>query len=105
MKKVFIFALLVIIFFAGCESSILDDPSTIIDFRIPQKSHVKMTIENSYNTVIVTLVDGEVEAGQLNVSFNMNSLSEGIYFYTVEIRGIETDYYSKTTKPLILLKP
>jgi len=105
LKRAFIFALLAIIFFTGCESSILEDPSTIIDFRIPQKSYVKMTIENSYNTVIATLVDGEVNAGQLNVSFNMNSLPEGIYFYTVEIRGIETDYYSKTTKPLLLLKP
>jgi hypothetical protein len=104
-KIMLTFILFVSQFFTGCESSILEDPSTIIDYKIPQKSYVKMTIENSYNTVIATLVDGEVEAGQLNVSFNMNNLPEGIYFYTIEIRGIATDYYSKTTKPVLLIKP
>ncbi|MDR3610860.1 MAG: hypothetical protein P4L27_09880 [Ignavibacteriaceae bacterium] len=41
----------------GCRSSILDDPSTMIDYQVPEDSHVKLTIENNYNTIIATLVN------------------------------------------------
>ncbi|MBI2419278.1 MAG: hypothetical protein HYV28_15530 [Ignavibacteriales bacterium] len=88
----------------GCRSSILDAPSTQIQYQLPQKAHVKITIENSYNTVIATLLDSPKEAGYLQVTYNPPGLLEGVYYYTVEAKGIDNSYYYKETKAMLLVK-
>ena len=88
----------------GCESSILDDPSTIISYSIPEPSHVKLTVENSYNTTIATLFDQDREAGAYQISYSTSNLLEGIYFYTLEVKGLNGSHYSKETKFMILVK-
>ena len=56
--KIFSFAILLFaLIYFGCNSSILDDPSIRIKYSVPEKSMVKLTIENSYNTTILTPVD------------------------------------------------
>jgi hypothetical protein len=104
MKIFYLTALLFIALFYGCESSILDDPATVIKYTVSERSSVKLTIENSYNTLIATLVDQEQFAGVYEVEFDVSNLAEGIYFYTLELKGIESDFYSKVTKPIILVK-
>lgn len=88
----------------GCHSSILDDPSTVIAYQIPEKSHVTLTIENNYNTVIATPVDKDMSAGNYSVSFNASNLLTGVYFYTIESKGINSNYYYKSTKKMLLIK-
>jgi hypothetical protein len=103
--RIFYLALLLLLFlFYGCESSIVDDPSTTIRFSVSERSHVKLTIENSYNTLIATLVDEELFAGNYEVVFDANNLAEGVYFYTLELNGIDGDFYSKVTKAMVLVK-
>jgi hypothetical protein len=63
-----------------------------------------MTVENSYNTIIAVLIDGENNAGTFDVNFNSSNLAEGIYFYTLEVKGLETGSYSKTTHYMMLIK-
>ena len=41
--------------------------------------------------------------GVYSVSFDASDLAEGIYFYTLELRG-ESSSYSKTTKHMLLIK-
>ncbi len=50
MKLLSLTTLVLVIILFGCKSSILDDPSTIIRYSVPEISMVKLTIENSYNT-------------------------------------------------------
>jgi hypothetical protein len=88
----------------GCRSSILDDPSTTIDYQIPEDSHVKMTIENNYNTVVAIPVDQDQSAGYYSVNFNASNLLEGVYYYTLEAKGINNNYYYKSTKHMLLIK-
>ncbi len=103
--RIFYLALLLLLFlFYGCESSIVDDPSTVINYSVSERSHVKLTIENSYNTLIATLVDEEQFAGTYQASFEADNLAEGIYFYTLELNGIDGDFYSKVTKAMVLVK-
>lgn len=104
MKIACLVILISFTFFIGCESSILDDPSTVIEFSIPERSNTKLTIENSYNTLMATLVDDELQAGRYSYNFDSSNLAEGIYFYTLEVKGLETGSYSKTTKPMMLIK-
>ena len=100
IKLLFIFYLFVLF---GCNSSIVDDPAIRINFRVPESGHVKLTVENSYDTLILTLVDTEMQEGVYSVSFDASDLAEGIYFYTLEIRG-ESGSYSKLTKHMLLIK-
>ena len=102
MKKYF--ALFLLIFIAGCESSNLVDPSCEISYGIVKDSHVKLTIVNSYNTLIKVLVDEDQNAGMYSVQFDGSRLAEGVYFYTVEAKGINSDYYLNETKYLLLVK-
>jgi len=104
MKKLSLLLSFLIILSFGCNSSILDDPATTIKYYVPENSHVKLTVENSYKTLIVTLVETEQNAGNYEVSFGINDLAEGIYFYTIEMRGTESNFYYKYTKNLMLLK-
>jgi len=97
----------VVIFFlcvAGCRSSILEDPTTLIPFSVAQASHVTLTVANSYNTVIATLVDADLQRGQYRASFDASAVQEGVYFYTVECRGLQSDYYLKATQKILVLK-
>jgi len=104
MKIFYSAPLLFLILFYGCESSILDDPSTVIKYSVPERSSVKLTVENSYNTLIATLVDEEQFAGYYELNFEMTNLAEGIYFYTIELNGTDSDFYSKVTKAMVLVK-
>lgn len=103
MNKIKIFLIFNLIILFGCNSSILDDPSTIIKYKVEETSHVKIVVLNSYDTEIATLVDATQPAGNHQVSFDINNLAEGIYFYTLELRG-ESGSYSKSTKHLLLIK-
>lgn len=95
---------MLVLLITGCRSSILDDPSTIIGFQVPEDSHVTLTIENNYNTVIATPVDKDMTAGNYEVNFNASNLLSGVYFYTIECKGINNNYYYKSTKKMLLVK-
>jgi hypothetical protein len=103
MNKIKILFMFSLINFVGCNSSILDDPSTTIKFSIPESGHVSLTVENSYDTQIATLVDEEKQAGFYEVTFDASNLAEGIYFYTLELKGVSGSYY-KSTKNMLLIK-
>ena len=101
MKK-YLLLTMVMLFF-GCNSSILDDPSTIISYSVPEPSHVKITVENSYNTVVAVLVDQDIPAGNYQANFSVSNLAEGIYFYNLKITG-ESGNVLETTKRMLLIK-
>jgi len=101
MKKYLIIVVALIVF--GCNSSILDDPSTRISYSIPEPSHVKLSVENSYNTLIAILVDDNLPAGSFNANFDSSNLAEGMYFYILEIKP-ENGTETKTVKKMLLVK-
>ena len=104
MKISLLVSILLLLVFTGCNSSILDDPSIRITYSLDEDSQVKLTIQNSYETIIATLVDTIQSAGTYLVSFDANDLAEGVYFYTIEARNIESNLYFKDTKYLLLVK-
>ncbi len=105
MKKSVI-VLMLIIFFIGCESSILDPYNSTppnINYSLPTDSYVKLTFENSYNTIISVLVDGEQIAGVYQINIPTEELTEGIYFYTLTAKGINDNSYFEATRRMILI--
>lgn len=104
MKKYLTLFSLLLILIVGCNSSNLVDPITTITYSVSEEAHVKLEVENSYNTIIKTLVDEEQNAGIYSVQFSASNLAEGVYFYTIEAKGTNSDYYHKETKNMLLVK-
>ncbi len=57
------------------------NPGTVIRYRLPAASEVKLTIYNALGQEVQTLVKGPQEAGKYSVTFNASRLSSGLYYY------------------------
>jgi hypothetical protein len=60
------------------------NPSTIIRYAIPVKSHVLLTVHNLLGQVVSTIVNGEQDAGFHEIRFDAPNLASGVYLYRLE---------------------
>ena len=74
------------------------NPETTINFDIPERSNVKLSIYNINGQEIAVLVNDFINAGTYSESFNGSNLTSGVYFYRLESNG------HSTTKRMLLLK-
>ncbi|HED08379.1 MAG TPA: T9SS type A sorting domain-containing protein, partial [Ignavibacteria bacterium] len=78
------------------------NPSTIIEYQLPVKGNVTLTIYNTLGQVVKTLINNQVvEAGSYKTRWNATNLASGIYFYSLRVEGAKS--FLKTKK-MILLK-
>jgi flagellar hook assembly protein FlgD len=92
------------------------NPSTTIEFELPQPSEVTLKVYNMLGQEVITLVDEERPTGSFAVEWDGrnafgNTVSSGIYFFTFAARITErqVDVSSGTgeftsLKKMILLK-
>ncbi|MCZ6703271.1 MAG: T9SS type A sorting domain-containing protein, partial [Ignavibacteria bacterium] len=74
------------------------NPNTIIEFQIPAKSNVHLSLYNTIGEQILVLVDEEKDAGTYEIELSGVDLPSGVYFYQLRAGDrIET-------KKMILLK-
>jgi len=57
---------------------------TVIQYTLPQKSPVRITVYNLKGQVIEVLVDELKEAGNYQISWNARNVGSGVYFYRIE---------------------
>ncbi|NUN10723.1 MAG: T9SS type A sorting domain-containing protein [Ignavibacteriaceae bacterium] len=74
-----------------------DNPTTIIQYGIPQSCRVQLSVYNVLGKEVATLVNEEKPAGSYEVSFSAEGLAGGIYFYRLQAGN-----YSETKKMLYL---
>jgi len=74
------------------------NPSTTIRYSLPHRSHTVLTVYNTLGQKVAELVNGEVEAGYHDVTFNGKNLASGIYFYRLQAGEFVQ------TKKLVLLR-
>jgi len=74
------------------------NPHTEIAFEMPNAGFATLYIHDITGKHISTLVNKTLRAGYHSVGFNAESLSSGVYFYTLKMQN------SKTTKKMILLE-
>ena len=60
------------------------NPSTTIEFDIPNSQYVKLQILDVNGCLVTTLFDGFKEAGYWSIAWNGSNYSTGIYFYRLE---------------------
>jgi glycosidase len=73
------------------------NPSTTIRYSIPERSKVTLKIYDITGRELLTLLNGEVNAGNYQINFNASKLSSGVYFYT-----LRSNTFSSTKKMLLL---
>jgi|GEM_PF-1823565 len=74
------------------------NPTTVISYRLPVASNIKIVVYDILGKEVALLVDSEKAAGKYQVSFNASNLSAGLYFYTIQAGEF------KSTKKMILMK-
>ncbi|MDY0016561.1 MAG: T9SS type A sorting domain-containing protein [Candidatus Delongbacteria bacterium] len=65
--------------------------STQISYSISQSGNVKLSVYNIKGEYIKDLINARKNKGHHSVMFEANDLNSGIYFYRLEIDGIETE--------------
>ncbi|MCP5062357.1 MAG: T9SS type A sorting domain-containing protein [Ignavibacteriae bacterium] len=63
------------------------NPTTNIQFSLPEVSQVKLVVFNTIGEQVAELVNENMEAGNHNVKFNASDLNSGIYIYQIEANG------------------
>jgi len=74
------------------------NPTTMINYSVPQKSHVTLKVYNLLGEEVATLFDGERQAGSYSATFDATNLSTGVYFYRLQSGNVSM------TKKLVLVK-
>ena len=80
------------------------NPSTKIEFVIPQKSNVVLKIYDILGKEIATLLNSEMENGNHSINFNAENLSSGVYFYKIDVTSSEGNNSFSETKKMLLMK-
>jgi Ca-activated chloride channel family protein len=74
------------------------NPSTTIEFAVPYKSWVTITIYDMLGRVVAVLIEDERDAGNYRVVWNASSFASGTYIVELKTGNI------RLTKKLLLLK-
>ena len=74
------------------------NPGTAIEFTIPQKEFVTITIFDVLGNEVTTLISEELNAGLHNFEFDASSLTSGVYIYKINA-GVFTQ-----SRKMILLR-
>jgi len=73
------------------------NPSTTIQYSLPHRSHVTLSVFNTLGQQIAQLVNSDIEAGYHELQFNATNLASGVYFYRMQAGG-----YVETKKLLLV---
>ena len=74
------------------------NPTTNIRFNLPEANQVMLKVYNTLGQEVATLVNGFMNAGTFEVSFDANNLPTGTYFYSISAGDF------KAVKKMILVK-
>lgn len=79
------------------------NPSTKINFSLAADSKVTLKVYDLLGQEVVTLVNGELAAGEQEVTFNAAGLNSGVYFYRINAEGANSKNFT-SVKKMILTK-
>ena len=72
------------------------NPSTTIQYQIPEEQFVSINVYNTLGEVVANLVNEQKSAGNYTVNFNASNFSSGVYFYQ-----IRTNNFTQVKKMLL----
>ena len=78
------------------------NPTTNIVYAVPVKSNVTLDVYNLIGQKVVTLFEGDVEAGKHSSQFNASSMSSGMYLFKLTAVGEDGSQFSSSKKMTLL---
>ena len=75
------------------------NPQTTINYQLAKEGFVRINIYDITGKNVQTLLNNQSTAGSFNITWNASSFATGIYFYTLEVNGVNVD-----TKKMMLIK-
>ena len=77
------------------------NPATTIEFSLPEKSEVVLSIYNSLGEKVRELVNGSMEAGYQRVVFDARELPSGTYVYQINAKGSTKSFIQSKKMTLV----
>jgi len=74
------------------------NPSTVIEFSVPRKDNMNLTVFNMLGQRVVTLVNGSMEPGVHKIIFDASHYASGVYIYRLTGSSVNM------TKKMVLTK-
>jgi len=74
------------------------NPSTVINYSIPEDGFVKLAVYNLAGEEVALLVNSQQKAGRYEIDFNASNLASGVYIYRMESVNFNS------SKKLMLMK-
>jgi flagellar hook assembly protein FlgD len=78
------------------------NPATTIEYSLPEKSNVTISIYTALGELVKTLVNESVEAGYQKAAFDATNLPSGTYIY--QIRATSEGRTFVDSKKMMLIK-
>jgi hypothetical protein len=83
------------------------NPSTVVSFRLPATSTVRLTVYNLLGQEVATLVNGSFGAGQHQVEWTGrnatgSAMASGVYFYRLEAKSSTGESFSSLRKMMLV---
>ncbi|MCF8307277.1 MAG: T9SS type A sorting domain-containing protein, partial [Ignavibacteriales bacterium] len=78
------------------------NPTTKIKFAVPVDAKVVVKVYNTIGQEVAEAVNGSFSAGLYEVSFNASDLTSGVYFYTIDAKGIDGTTHSDVKKMVLM---
>ena len=78
------------------------NPSTVISWQLPDRSHVSLKIYDILGNEVATLINENREAGYYETTFNASSLASGMYIYRLSASGRAGNYFF--TRKMLMIK-
>jgi hypothetical protein len=78
------------------------NPSTKIQFSVPVKSNVTITVFNALGQEVARMIQNDLSAGGHDVTFNASSLSSGIYIYSMTASGVDGRSFTASQKMMLI---
>ena len=63
------------------------NPSTTIQYALPHRSHITLTVFNTLGQQVSQLVNSDIEAGYHEIQFNATNRTSGVCFYRIQAGG------------------
>jgi len=77
------------------------NPTTTIQFTLPQEAHVTLTVYDMLGREITTMLDRELmEDGEQEVEFDASNLASGVYYYRIDVETIGNEEEGTTGQTL-----
>jgi len=78
--------------------------STVINFALPEESHVSIKIYNVLGEEVTTIVEGVLLPGFHKVHWSPINLASGVYFYRMVAKSVRSAWMFTGVKKIVYLK-